>query len=182
MDIGVDQKRLGEVDVSALRETILAQDDAAWTEQALRQQVYEVHKDTESIVMMFCDEEWPDGEIYQEAGWGRLSDVAMPLIESIISAHYQPGGTILRAMAARLKSQGRIRPHRDTLKSFHMGHRIHIPITSSEFVRFTIAGKPYAFQPGYAYELNNQMTHSVVNLGDDDRITFIFDYVPADAE
>jgi hypothetical protein len=32
---------------------------------------------------------------------------------------------------------------------------------------------------GQAYELNNQKLHSVVNEGTEDRITFIFDYVPA---
>ncbi len=179
MDIGVEQKHLGVLDVSELREKILEQDEIAWTEQALRQQVYEVHQDTESIVMLFCDEEWPDGEIYREAGWDRLADVAQPIIDDIIATYYEPGGTVLRAMAAKLKANGRITPHRDTLKSFGMGHRIHIPITSSEFVRFTIAGKPFAFEPGNVYELNNRLTHSVVNMGDEDRITFIFDYVPA---
>ncbi|MBT8099830.1 MAG: aspartyl/asparaginyl beta-hydroxylase domain-containing protein [Gammaproteobacteria bacterium] len=181
MDIGVEQRCLGNVDVTALRERILAQEEAAWTEQALRQQTYEVHRDTESIVLLFCDESWPDGEIYREPGWDRLADVALPLMNSVIESSYSPGGTILRAMAAKLKVQGRIRPHRDTLKSFRMGHRIHIPITTNEFVRFTIAGKPFDFVPGKIYELNNQMQHSVINMGEEDRITFIFDYVPAEA-
>lgn len=181
MDFGVEQKCLGQIDISGLSEQILAQPEEAWTEQLRRQQTYEVHRDTESIVMLFCDESWPEGEIYKEPGWGRLADVAMPLIDDIINTYYTPGGTVLRAMAAKLKVQGRIRPHRDSLISFRMGHRIHIPITSSEFVRFTIAGKPFAFKPGNVYELNNQMMHSVVNMGDEDRITFIFDYVPADA-
>ena len=179
MDIGVEQKCLGRMDISALRDKILAQPAVAWQEQLSRQQTYEVHRDTESIVMLFCDEAWPDGEIYREPGWERLQDVAMPLINKVIQTWYQPGGIVLRAMAAKLKVNGRIRPHRDTLKSFRMGHRIHIPITSSEYVRFTIAGKPFAFEPGSVYELNNQMVHSVVNMGDEDRITFIFDYVPA---
>lgn len=178
MDIGVEQKLLGTLDISELRDTILAQDEIAWTEQALRQQSYEVHKDTESIVMLFCDEEWPQGKIYREAGWDRLVDVAQPIMDDIIATYYEPGGTVLRAMAAKLKASGRISPHRDTLESFGMGHRIHIPITSSEFVRFTIGGKPFAFEPGNVYELNNRLTHSVVNMGDEDRITFIFDYVP----
>jgi hypothetical protein len=178
MDIGIEQKLLGTIDVDALRDKILEQEEVAWTEQAVRQQSYEVHQDTESIVMLFCDEEWPEGQIYKEAGWDRIADVAQPIIDNIIETYYEPGGTVLRAMAAKLKAKGRIRPHRDTLKSFSMGHRIHIPITSSEFVRFTIGGKPYAFKPGNIYELNNQMTHSVVNMGDEDRITFIFDYVP----
>lgn len=31
-----------------------------------------------------------------------------------------------------------------------------------------------------AYEINNQKTHSVMDKGSEDRITFIFDYVPRD--
>jgi hypothetical protein len=178
MDIGVDQRRLGKIEIQALKERILGQEPQAWTEQAIRQQIYEVHKDTESIVMLFCDESWPDGEIYHEAGWDRLADVAMPIIDHVIESYYEPGGTLLRAMAAKLKARGRINTHRDSLRSFHMGHRIHVPITSSSGVRYTISGKPYQFEVGSAYEINNQRKHSVLNMGSDDRISFIFDYVP----
>ena len=41
-----------------------------------------------------------------------------------------------------------------------------------------IDGRPYRFEPGQAYEINNQRTHSVMNKGAADRIHFIFDYVP----
>lgn len=180
MDIGVPQRCLGAIDIEALSERILGQEPAAWIEQTLRQQTYEVHKDTESIVMLFCDESWPDGEIYRESGWERLADVAMPLIDHIIDNYYETGGTLLRAMAAKLKANGRIHAHRDSLRSFHMGHRIHVPITSNAGVRYTISGKPFRFEPGNAYEINNQMKHSVMNMGSEDRISFIFDYVPPD--
>ena len=179
MDIDVEQRLLGEVDVQALSDCILAQDAAAWAEQAVRQQTYEVHKDTESIVMLFCDEGWPEeGEIYRDSGWDRLADVAMPLIDHIIETYYTPGGTLLRAMAANLKAGGRIDPHVDLLESFHMGHRVHVPITTNAAVRFMIEGKPYQFEVGKAYELNNQKKHSVMNMSKEDRISFIFDYVP----
>ncbi|MEM7431249.1 MAG: aspartyl/asparaginyl beta-hydroxylase domain-containing protein [Pseudomonadota bacterium] len=178
MDIGVERRCLGEVEMTALRDRILDQDRIAWTEQGIRQQEYEVHQETESIVMLFCDESWPDGEIYRDAGWERLEDVATPVMQHIIDTWYEPGGTIIRAMAAKLKAGGRIYPHRDKLKSFHMGHRIHVPITASDTVRYTISGKPFSFDVGQAYEINNQCVHSVMNLGSDDRISFIFDYVP----
>ena len=180
MDIDVPQRCLGNVDIQALSERILMQEEAAWAEQAIRQQSYEVHQDTESIVMLFCDEEWPDGEIYKDVGWDRLADVAMPVINHVIASYYPQGGTLLRAMAAKLKSRGRIAPHRDKLHSFHLGHRIHVPITTNPAVRFTIDGRPYAFEVGKAYELNNQKLHSVMNMGKEDRISFIFDYIPAD--
>lgn len=180
MDIDVPVRRLGDVESGRLRDRILEQEAEAWLEVPGRQQTYEVHRDTESIVMLFCDEEWPDGEIYQESGWDRLADVAMPVIDEIIERHYEPGGTLLRAMAAKLKINGRIRPHRDSLHSFHIGHRIHVPITTNPGVRFIIEGKPYQFEVGQAYELNNQKKHSVMNMGNEDRIFFIFDYVPPD--
>ena len=99
-------------------------------------------------------------------------------MHGIIADHYPPGGTIIRAMAARLKAGGVIKPHRDKHPSFHFGHRIHIPIVTNPRVRFMIDGRPYQFRVGEAYEINNQMTHSVMNKGGEDRITFIFDYVP----
>ncbi|MYF11247.1 MAG: aspartyl/asparaginyl beta-hydroxylase domain-containing protein [Gammaproteobacteria bacterium] len=178
MDIGVEYKRLGPVDEAPLRDAILQQPEKAWTEQPLRQQSYEVHQDTESIVLLFCDEAWPDGEIYQELGWARLHEAAMPLIERILADHYLPGGNLIRAMAAKLKAGGRIVPHRDTLPSFCIGHRIHVPITTNSGVQFNIAGKPCRLQVGQAYEINNQARHSVINMGREDRISFIFDYVP----
>jgi len=55
-----------------------------------------------------------------------------------------------------------------------------VPITTNNRVRFTIDGKPCRLTPGNAYEINNQKTHSVINSGKDDRITFIFDYMPPD--
>ncbi len=180
MDIKGAQRYLGEVDVQALAKAILDQEPQAWTEQLIRQQTYEVHRDTESIVLLFCDESWPAGEIHRESGWDRLAEVAMPVIDHIIDTYYTPGGTLLRAMAAKLKPGGRISPHVDSLESFHMGHRIHVPITTNAAVRFMIEGKPYKFEVGKAYELNNQKTHSVMNMSKEDRISFIFDYVPPD--
>ena len=83
-------------------------------------------------------------------------------------------------MAAKLVAGGIIAPHRDTHQSFCNSHRIHIPITTNPGVRFMIDGRPHCFEVGQAYEINNQKNHSVMNHGDEDRITFIFDYMPRD--
>lgn len=179
MNIDSPLRELGEVDNSALAEAILALDEAAWHEDAYRQKTFDVHYDTQSILMLFVDlERWPDIVVSREAGWDRLADAALPLMNDIISRHYPAGGTVIRAMAAKLLSGKNISPHVDKHESFHRGHRIHIPITTNPRVRFMIDGRPYQFKVGEAYEINNQMRHSVANKGADDRITFIFDYVP----
>ena len=181
MDIDTPLRELGEVDCSALRDAILAQDEAAWLEDSYRQEAYDVHYDTQSIVLVFVDtKQWPDVVVSQEPGWDRLADVALPVMNDIISRLYPPGGTVIRAMAAKLLAGKKITPHVDRHQSFHKGHRIHIPITTNPRVRFMIEGQPYQFKIGEAYEINNQKMHSVMNKGNEDRITFIFDYIPPD--
>ncbi len=180
MDITETLRDLGEVDSSALRELVLGLDAPAWGEQEYRQQAYEVHKQTQSLVMVFTDGSgWPDIEVRKEPGWDALAPLAVPLMEQIISKHYPPGGTVVRAMAAKLVAGGVIRPHRDTHTSFHHAHRIHVPLSTNSRVRFMIDGRPHQLQEGRAYEINNQLMHSVMNRGKEDRITFIFDYMPA---
>jgi len=178
LDIDTSLRELGEIDCAALRDAILAQDDVAWREDSYRQEAFEVHHDTESIVLVFVDiERWPNIVVSQEPGWNRLADVALPVMNDIISRLYPPGGTVIRAMAAKLLAGKKIIPHVDKHQSFHKGHRIHVPITTNPRVRFMIDGRPYQFKVGEAYE-NNQKKHSVMNKGNEDRITFIFDYVP----
>jgi len=172
-------RELGPVDCTALSEAILAQEEAAWHEDEYRQQTYDVHRQTESIVLIFTDmDNWPKIDVRKEPGWDRLADVAVPLMREIIRKHYPPGGAIIRAVAARLVPGGKIKPHVDSHPSFAQGHRIHIPITTNSRVRFMINGRPHQFEVGQAYEINNQKIHSVMNKGKEGRITFIFDYVP----
>ena len=180
MDIGVPLKDWGEYDVEPLRAAILGQDDGAWSESSQRQDDYEVHNQTESIVMLFASLTWPEVDVSRESGWDRIHETAQPLMDRIINDHYEPGGVVLRAVAAKLKAGKSISPHFDSLPSFKYGHRIHVPITTNRSVRFMIDGRPFRFEVGHVYEINNRKVHSVINAGKEDRITFIFDYVPPD--
>ena len=179
MDIDTPLRDLGPYDSSELAEAILAQDGEAWLEELHRQQSYVEHKHTESIVLVFVElDDWPNMTVKKEPGWDRLADVAVPVMHDIIERFYPPGGTIIRAVAAKLLAGGKITSHRDVHPSFHYGHRIHVPITTNPRVRFMIDGQPYRFELGRVYEINNQKIHGVMNKGTEDRITFIFDYVP----
>ena len=179
MDIDALIRELGPVDSDALGQAILNQDEEAWREEKHRQQAYDVHRETESIVMVFVDlDDWPNMAIKKEPGWDRLATVAVPVMHDVIGRFYPKGGTIIRAMAAKVMAGGKIKPHRDSHPSFGRGHRIHVPIQTNPRVRFMIDGRPYKLQVGQAYEINNQKQHSVMNKGTEDRITFIFDYVP----
>ncbi|MDP6317165.1 MAG: aspartyl/asparaginyl beta-hydroxylase domain-containing protein [Pseudomonadales bacterium] len=181
MDIDVPLKDLGPIAIDALKEAILSIDELTWKLQSFRQGEDDVHQQTKSIVLVFTDgESWPNIEVSKESGWDLLAETAIPVMHSILQDHYPKGGTIIRAMAAKLPAGNVIKPHVDKHPSFHAGHRIHVPITTNHRVRFMIDGVPYQPEVGKAFELNNQKRHSVMNKGDDDRITFIFDYVPPD--
>ncbi len=178
MNIDTSLKSLGEIDVEPLRQAILGLDDSAWLSNAQRQNDYEVHKQTQSIILVFCDGPMHDLEVSKQDGWDLLAGAAVPVMHELIGRAYPPGGTIIRAMAAKLLSRGRIAPHFDSHATFRRSHRIHVPITTNPRVRFMIDGRPYRMEIGQAYEINNQQTHSVINSGSEDRITFIFDYMP----
>lgn len=179
MNIDVPVRDLGEVDILPLQQAVLGLQEAAWRDQKYRQDTYEVHRQTESIVMVFTDGSgWPSIEVQKESGWDWLADTAAPLMNDIIRGHLEPGGVIIRAMAARMAPGAVIRPHRDSHPSFHASHRIHIPLATNHRVRFTIDGRPYQFEVGRAYEINNQLTHSVMNKSTEYRVHFIFDYLP----
>ncbi len=77
MNIDGSIRELGTVDIEALREAILAQDEAAWRENAQRQEEFEVHRQTESIVLVFCDGDYPSLEVSKHPGWDRLASVAI---------------------------------------------------------------------------------------------------------
>ncbi len=182
MDIDVPLRELGEIDTTALREAILNLEDVAWQEDASRQKSFYVHDQTQSVVLVFLDEtKWPEQFVRKGPGWDRLADVAVPVMQEIIKTHYPVGGEVIRAVAAGLKAGANIKAHTDMHQSFHCAHRIHVPISTNPKVWFSIDGRPYQFKVGQAYEINNQKQHSVMNKGDEVRITFIFDYIPPDS-
>lgn len=182
MDIGVAFKDFGKVEMEPLAAAINAAGDDIWNEYVERQKSYEVHEQTRSIVLLFAEvSNWPAYEVSRQPGWPRYSELALPVMNQILAKWYPPGGTIIRAMAAKLMAGGRIVPHRDAHPSFAAGHRIHVPLATNSRVRFMIDGRVCPMEIGHAYEINNQKVHSVMNKGDTDRINFIFDYVPPKA-
>ena len=103
MDIDQPLRELGAIDAAALRDAILGQDDVAWQEDKFRQESFYVHDQTRSIVMIALDDSnWPYGPISRGPGWKRIADVALPVMQEIISTHYPAGGEVVRAVAASL--------------------------------------------------------------------------------
>jgi len=179
MNIDVPLKTLGPIDSTPLLNAISQATEAQWLANQYRQRKFEVHYQTQSLVMYFLESDlWPKLKVNREPGYELLAEVAQPIMDDIISRYYEPGGVIIRAMAAKLLPGGIIKPHFDKHASFENSHRVHIPITTNPKVRFMINGRPNQFEVGNIYEINNQLQHSVMNKGQEPRVTFIFDYIP----
>lgn len=181
MDIATRVRELGGVTsaVPLISET-LQLPAAAWLQDQLRQERFSAHRQTQSVVLLFCEGEWPEVQIEKRAGWDYLAREAVPVMQELLDGHYVRGGVILRAMVAKLEPSGTIPGHIDRHPSFACAHRIHVPLLTNPDVVFLVGGKQITMDVGKAYEINNQLTHRVYNGGDTDRIHFIFDYAPPD--
>ncbi len=107
------------------------------------------------------------------------------VLNLILSKLGIPHHRIVRMLLACMPPGVVIPTHHDTGFWVQRTHRVHVPITSSEAVKFLVGGdetsmKPVLFQVGCAIELNNQAKHAVENGWDQDRVHLIFDYVEED--
>lgn len=168
---------LGEFDCTELTRRVLSVEEYQWHQDARRQQSYDVHAQTQALILLFCSG-WPKITTTRANGWDLLADVAVPVMEQIIAQRYETGGRVLRAMMARLPPGARIARHRDSHPSFAIAHRIHVPLQTNPQVEFIVGKEIVPPRVHFAFELNNHVEHQVINRGDTPRIHFIFDYAP----
>jgi hypothetical protein len=168
---------LGYVDSRKLIERVAAADESDWFVNHRRQNDYEVHAQTQSIILVFFDG-WPTVNVAHAEGWDAFGDVAMPVIDEVVARHYAVAGIVLRVMLARLPSNCRIDAHVDRHPSFSIAHRIHVPLLTNPDVEFIVGTERITTQPQHAFELNNKLPHSVFNRGATHRIHLIFDFAP----
>jgi Aspartyl/Asparaginyl beta-hydroxylase len=150
---------LGKVDCQLLADKVMSLEEQSWKMDARRQRDYDVHAQTQSIILLCCDG-WPD------------------VMDKVLTRHYPAGGTILRAMVTRLGPGCRIARHKDSHPSFSVAHRIHVPLVTNPDVEFMVGRERVPPRAHHAFELNNLMFHQVTNNGSSVRIHFIFDYAP----
>lgn len=177
MDFDGLVRKLGKVDCEPLRQKVLSLDESWWFVDDTRQKQFDVHAHTRSIIMLFCNG-WPNVEIKKRRSWDLLVAETAPLVQHITQNIYRKGGAVLRAMVASMPPGAVIPPHYDKHPTFAIAHRVHIPLQTNEDVVFKIDDIRHKFDVGQAYEINNLKRHEVSNEGSEDRIHFIFDYMP----
>lgn len=123
------------------------------------------------------------GNLLVEARDGqRFADTALlarcPYFAEVLATFRCPIGAV---RLLRLHAGSTIAEHVDHALDFDDGEvRIHIPIVTSDAVRFVLDGARLAMAPGECWYTNVNLPHSVANDGDTDRIHLVLDCVVDD--
>jgi len=178
---------IAKVDVSALKLLILGLNDRDWKNQSFRQQRYEVHRDTQTINLVF-DPDFRHTHPTKLPALNLFEHSMRPALGAI-AKHYEQSakgqalladsrlGYFIRANLVRLRPAGEIAAHTDGNFSLAHSHRVHLPIVTNDDVLFNVGGETLNLKEGDLYEINNRRTHSVRNAGAEDRVHLIMDYV-----
>jgi aspartyl/asparaginyl beta-hydroxylase (cupin superfamily) len=174
-------RHIGTIDPQALVHAVESIDEQGWQEFAHRQQKFSVHRQTQTIPLLFDD----DMRHTDPTAWPRLAQfesMLEPVLGQIVAANPPAAdsaedGYFVRIILTRLSPGSYITPHRDKGDSLKRSHRNHLALTTNPLVDFGIDGEIRHFAPGEIWEINNRKFHAVRNLGDQPRIHMILDYV-----
>jgi len=180
-------RHIGDVEIADIRKLATQLTPQQWESYSLRQKRYEVHRDTQTIGLVYDPDfrhthptRLPALEVFQESLRPALKMAAVfyeesPEGQELVSRFGL--GYFVRATLVQLKAGGVIAPHRDNNFSLTHSHRIHLPVITNEQVLFTVGDDTMSLPEGGMYEINNRRTHSVENRSDEDRVHVILDFV-----
>lgn len=178
---------IGDLDAAALKQKVLDLPEQQWQGDAFRQQRYDVHRDTQTIHLVFDPDfrhthptRLPALQMFEQELRPTLKMTAdhfddSPKGRELFDAHGM--GYFVRANLVRLKSGGKITEHTDNNFSLVHSHRVHLPIITNAQVGFTVGDEIVNMKEGELYEINNRRMHSVINAGATDRVHLILDYI-----
>ena len=164
---------LPQADADFFKKTLEQASPCDWLVDTSRQDTWEAHRQTQSIVLVSGANFNSRKLSNQWTGFWR-SEFQSRLMPFLTSTYGQ--GEIVRCVFSKLLPMSTISEHRDTEHLLHYSHRVHIPITTHPKVEFTINNETVHLKEGEVYEISNQDLHSVKSDWDRPRIHIILDY------
>lgn len=174
-------RRLGPVDVAALRAAVLTIPEAVWAaENAAKPNRFEALDATRHIVFRFIDGPRDWRASHDRPAWAPWRGLLEPVMAQAVRDYGYARGVFPRVMLARMPAGGVIHPHIDANPAAKWPHKIHVPLTTNAGVVSFFGGAEHRFPVGEAVEVDNLGPHWVRNEGETDRIHLIFEYYDAD--
>jgi len=168
---------IGIVDITDIKDILNNIGDDIWKEHTIRQTMYEAHKNTETVEIM-----WDimslrtnkTGKIHQNYYKFNIDQLFEKIKPFYVEKYGE--GDFIRVLLVKLKKHTTITPHVDSGDSLTLCKRTHIAVITEPNVIFTVGGESKNMKEGEIWEINNQRVHSVDNNSDIDRVHFIIDY------
>jgi len=172
---------LGIMDPTAALEELSMYDDSDWLENTYRQNTYQVHSKTQSILFLWKQKFFD--KVQEFPRWQKWEPLFAPAIQRFAAAHnYSMDDLdIWKAMLARIPAGLYIEPHQDVAPALAFVHRLHWALVSDDMVTTAIGGVEMTGEllgAGRLFEFNNVRRHKVHNAGKDHRIHAVLDIVP----
>lgn len=167
-------KMCGNIDVSYFKNYLNEMD---WTEHTIRQNLFESHKHTQTLEIMWDMESLQTNKIgkihsnYYKLDLKSFLGTLKPIYETTYGKGY-----FVRILLVKLKASSNITPHVDTGYSLTNCKRTHIPIITNSKVTFIVGGETKYLKEGEIWEIDNTKEHSVNNNSNIDRIHLLIDY------
>lgn len=127
-------------------------------------------------------EEWPQQHRLADGGirpamvtdleWHGFGVIVEPITAAVLE-HF-PGARAFQQMLSVVMPGHAIEPHRDHQAPYWLS-RIHVPLTSNDEAWFIVNGVRHRLEPWFAYKINTEAEHAVVNDGSTPRVHFMFD-------
>jgi aspartyl/asparaginyl beta-hydroxylase (cupin superfamily) len=166
-----------DYDVSKIYEIIENFTDE-WNIQTIRQEMFDVHKNTHSYFIYDHTTNWIVGDSYQTvcvSGNQELLDAISPIISDLEKIHE---GRVAKVLLIKLSKGEDVLPHSDSFDYANSVRRHHIPIITNEHVCFKVGEESRVILTGECLEINNSKIHEVINESDSDRVHLLIDIFP----
>lgn len=110
-----------------------------------------------------------------DRNWHNFHEETEPIIIQICLGLRAWGDAVVtNRMLSVVMPGARIEPHYDRRGDDLLG-RVHIPLITSPYAFFIVGSTPFHMQSGWAYMVNTEILHSVLNEGIVPRIHLMFD-------
>lgn len=167
-------KMHGNIEVDYLKNKLHELD---WEEHTLRQNLFDAHKHTQTLEIMWDLESGEMNKIgkihpnYYKLNIESFLSKIKPIYESSFG-----NGYFIRILFVKLKANTNIPPHVDVGYSLESCKRTHIAIVTNSKVTFNVGNEVKYLKEGEIWEINNTKQHSVHNNSDEDRIHLLLDW------
>lgn len=149
-----------------------------WLLDTSRQELFDVHKYTESYIINKVSIDWEENTPLNSISKSEVTELSSLGLEIAKDLERELDGTMGQVLFIKLEAGKEIRAHTDYGNYFYRAARHHIPIITNPGVIFIIDGEGKHIPEGECWEINNNRIHGVKNNGEEDRIHLLIDIVP----